>query len=368
MRILVLLPEVFNSVGGISMFSKCLLRALDELSDKYDFKVSVYILNDNKVTGSKFLDLKRVNIKVFKRNKVSFSVASLLTALSSDIVLIGHINFVVLILPVIILSKKLAKYLIVYGVDVWRKLSFFERTAVHKIDKIISISDFTKNEMIKHNNLEENKFYILPCTLEPESEFVSQELNIKSKLDLSLPRGLMLLTVSRLDIPERAKNIDQVIKALPEVLNHVPEVYYVIVGEGPDRERLEHLVLELGLSNKVFFKGLVEEQLLSAYYKNCDLFVLPSTKEGFGIVFLEAMNYSKPCVGAKAGGVPEVIENGVTGLLCKPDELNSLMKTLIKLLQDINIRTKMGAMGKEKYKHDFSFESYVKKVDNIIFE
>ena len=112
----------------------------------------------------------------------------------------------------------------------------------------------------------------------------------------------MILTVARLDARERYKGVDQLIEAMPAVLQTVPAARLRIVGTGSDLPRLKELAARLGVADSVEFAGFVDDEHLRAAYRDCALFALTSSGEGFGIVFLEAMAHGKPCLGARAGG------------------------------------------------------------------
>ena len=137
--------------------------------------------------------------------------------------------------------------------------------------------------------------------------------------------GPLLLSVARL---VRRKGIDTVLRALPKLLAAMPTLTYAIVGDGPDRARLAALSGALGVRAHVRFLAHVAHDLVD-YYNACDLFVLPAREEpgdieGFGLVFLEASACQKPVIGARAGGVVDAIEDGVTGLLVPPDDGEAL--------------------------------------------
>jgi phosphatidyl-myo-inositol dimannoside synthase len=147
--------------------------------------------------------------------------------------------------------------------------------------------------------------------------------------------GPLLLSVARL---VSRKGIDTVLRALPRVIEQRPGLRYVIAGQGPDRRRLDALVSELGLGANVVF-STDERAALVDYYNACDLFVLPTREEptdieGFGLVFLEAGACEKPVIGARAGGVVDAIDDGVTGRLVPPDDPAALSAAILELLSD----------------------------------
>jgi phosphatidylinositol alpha-1,6-mannosyltransferase len=180
------------------------------------------------------------------------------------------------------------------------------------------------------------------------------------------PRERFLLTVSRLAPSEQRKGIDQTIRAMPRLLRRHPELSYVIAGEGADRARLEDLAVERGVAKHVTFVGRVPDEDLPAFYSACEIFVLPSTKEGFGIVFLEAMYHAKACVGARAGGAQEVIAHGETGLLAEPDDVASLTEALSVLLADPLKCSRMGEAGRRRFEEHFSPSTFRSRVEKVL--
>jgi hypothetical protein len=123
---------------------------------------------------------------------------------------------------------------------------------------------------------------------------------------------------------------------------------------------------ETSVADRVVFTGFVADELLPSYYDAYDLFVLPSLREGFGIVFLEAMYHAKACVGARAGGIPEVVKDGGTGLLAKPDSVDSFVLCVVRLLGNGQERGAMGRRGKERLEREFSCEKFRARLERVL--
>ena len=162
----------------------------------------------------------------------------------------------------------------------------------------------------------------------------------------------VILTVARL--VER-KGIDVVIRAMPKVLEAIPDAVYLVIGTGPYQEKLERLARESGLEGKVIFVGRVPDEELPYYYGACDLFVLLSRTlvdkgeiEGFGIVFLEAGACGKPVIGGRGGGTSEAIEDGVTGLLVDSLDVNEIAQAIVKVLEDEELARRLGENGRKR--------------------
>jgi glycosyltransferase involved in cell wall biosynthesis len=116
--------------------------------------------------------------------------------------------------------------------------------------------------------------------------------------------------------------------AMPAVLESIPQARLRVVGKGDALPSLKALTSRLNLSNAVAFAGFLSDSELSGEFERCRLFALPSEKEGFGIVFLEAMAHGRPCLGARSGGVPEVITPD-TGILVEYGNVSGIASALI---------------------------------------
>ena len=123
----------------------------------------------------------------------------------------------------------------------------------------------------------------------------------------------MLLTVGRMDARERYKGHDRVIEALPQLVAAGHDVIYVVVGEGDDVDRLKVSAVEAGVADRVRFIGAVGRETLVDAYRMADLFVMPSTGEGFGIAFLEAMACGTPALGLAIAGAADALADGELG-------------------------------------------------------
>jgi glycosyltransferase involved in cell wall biosynthesis len=117
----------------------------------------------------------------------------------------------------------------------------------------------------------------------------------------------------------------------------------------------------------VFHQDISDDEL-AGYYKRCALFVLPSGQEGFGIVFLEAMRFAKPCIGGNVGGTPEVVEDGQTGLLVPFGDVDALERALDRLLADSALRKQMGIAGRRRLLTQFVFERFRARLEGYLRE
>ena len=167
---------------------------------------------------------------------------------------------------------------------------------------------------------------------------------------------------------DRYKGVDMAIQAFSRIASKFPEVDHVIVGDGDDRPRLERLAFDLGVGNRVHFRGERPWPELLELYADCDAVVLPSRKEGFGLVFVEAMAFSKPVVGGAHGGTPDIIEDGASGFLTRYGEAEALAEVLGRLLSDETLRSEMGRRGLDRVRRMYLFEHFRARFGAVLGE
>jgi glycosyltransferase involved in cell wall biosynthesis len=176
------------------------------------------------------------------------------------------------------------------------------------------------------------------------------------------PETFTVLYLGRL---EKRKGIQDLFAAIPQVLAQVPNVKFIIAGA--DNSHRDGFQQQTGLTyaahfqrqfaqfaNRVSFLGQVSEEALNQLYQSCDLFVAPSLYESFGLIYLEAMNYGKPVIGCRAGGIPEVIDEGITGLLAEPEAPASLAEAVTKLLKTPTSLYELGVAGRQRLLDKFT--------------
>lgn len=348
--ITLIIPEAYKTIGGIQKFNRNIIEMLIQKR----IKSTVLSLNDD-------INFKKnsLTFRGFKKNRIKFFFHSLIYSMRGHKVIIGHLNFLPIVPFIKTLNPFLKVYLILYGIEGWRKLTLFEKFFVKYTDIFISISNFSKTKFIESNTfLKQKKFFIL-----------YPYINMNKKIDNSekLPEGKIMLSVSRLAKTEKNKGIEKVIKVIPEILKEISDVYYIIAGDGDNRKNLEKLAKDLNIKDRVIFKGFLSEEKLNFYYKNCDLFILPSKKEGFGIVFLEALSFGKPVIAGNKDGSKEALLNGELGILIDPDNLEEIKYSIIKVLKkEADEKLFDKNYLKSKVKENFGVEKFEKKLMSIL--
>jgi phosphatidylinositol alpha-1,6-mannosyltransferase len=143
----------------------------------------------------------------------------------------------------------------------------------------------------------------------------------------------ILLTVSRISRYDRYKGHHRVFAVMPDLLREYPDLVYVIAGDGDGREQLRQLAVEQGIADSVRFVGRVCEAQLPDLYRTADVFVMPSTEEGFGIVFLEAMRSGIPTIGGNGNGTMDPLRDGAAGHAVSCDNRLELLDAIRSALE-----------------------------------
>lgn len=159
--------------------------------------------------------------------------------------------------------------------------------------------------------------------------------------------------------------IEYLIKAAPLVLKEVPNAFFVIGGDGPLFNYHLSLARKLGISENIIFTGRISRSKVVHYYAACNIFVIPSLIEAFGLVTVEAMACGKPVIGTSVGGIPDIINDGLNGCLVKPRDSENLADKIILLLENPRLIKKMGKAGRKIAEENFSLERRMKRITEL---
>ena len=327
MKILALITEGFGGLGGIARSNSDFLTALSSSGPE----VSIVVLpRISKGVPDKLPP--KVIWKKAPSGKLGYAFFALRTLLREgpfDLIFCGHLHLT----PLAAILARIAKkpfWLQLHGIEAWHKPSKVLREAVKKARLVTAVSRHTRRKFLSWACVSPERVRVLPNT-------VGEQFQLGKKPDYLLERyGLkgkkVLFTLSRLSAKERYKGQDRVIGIMPELLQKNPNLVYVIAGEGDDRKRLETLAQEQNLNGTIRFVGEVKESELADHYRMADLFVMPSTQEGFGIVFLEAAACGLPVVGVNQDGSLDALLEGKVGRLVKQDDSEELRFAILESL------------------------------------
>jgi len=236
----------------------------------------------------------------------------------------------------------------------------YERLALMKSDIIITLTDFCLKELneygVKRNMLvvpggvDTNMFRPINCAEE-----------IKSRYDLSKDDNLILYAgrlVAR-------KGLGDLLVALSRVVKKKKNTKIILVGRGGLKNHLQKIALRLGISNNIIFTGQIPIDELIRHYAGADVFVLPSYYEGQGLVLLESMACGTPVIATRVGGIPEVVTDGENGLLVEPRKPEHLADAILKMIDDKELRIKLGKKGRETAVKKYDWKIIAEKMEKI---
>jgi len=254
------------------------------------------------------------------------------------------------------------------------------RFALKKAAAVATPSHFTRQRVLQYGLDPERVSVVYPGV-----ELLSAGVGAEQADPLDRPAWLepfrnrwLILTVARL---VRRKGQDTVIRALPHLIERIPSLHYLIVGDGPAAADLQELACGLGVQDRVTFAGRVEDADLPACYRACQVFAMPTRPgvsdgtggarievEGFGIVFLEAAAAGKPVIGSLAGGAAEAVVDGETGFLIDPLDLDALVERVLRLALEPETARRMGTVGQKRVQTEFTVTGFAEKLSKILRE
>ncbi len=365
-RTLLVLPGAFGPTGGIEMYNRLLIKAFHELTrERGGDCETLLLLDDDGHYDERYFGPGLARPRSFSGSRPRFAAAILERAarFRPELIVFGHVNFALVALATRALRPTAEQWFITHGIEVWRRMSAQQRLAVGTAEYTLAVSDYTREQLIRHNGVRRGRVGLQPCALDPfwADDFarLREPAAAGIKVDPTRP---MLMTVARLADTERYKGIDQVIRALPAIARRIPGVRYAVIGDGSDRPRLEQAARDAGVASRVEFRGRVSPEALAEAYAESSLFVMPSAKEGFGIVFLEAALFGKPSIGGNHGGTPEVIVDGETGRLVTYDDVEGFAATCADLLADPVGLAAMGACAHRRLEERFTYPSFLRSL------
>jgi phosphatidylinositol alpha-1,6-mannosyltransferase len=320
--LLALVPDAFGGRGGIAQYNRDFLGAVAE--DGLASPITVLPRH----APDRFAPRRGIDQLAPRPGRIAYSAAALMTALRrpADIVFCGHLYMAPL--AWLIARLKRARLVVqLHGGEAWPRPSRLQHAAVENADLVLCVSRDTRAHVAGWAAVAPERLLVVSNTV---GDGFTPGDGTAMRVALGLADERVLLTVGRLDSFQNGyKGHDRVITALPELIAQGHDIVYVIAGEGDDRARLEALAHSTAVAERVRFLGAVAPQDLAQAYRMADLFVMPSTLEGFGIVFLEAMASGTRAIGLAAGGAPDAFADGELGTIVAPEEFPAALARLL---------------------------------------
>ena len=330
MRLLTLLTDAFGGHGGIAQFNRDMLRAVCAHPAAEEIvAVPRLVPGEPEAMPSKLtyaVDAAEglpAYLKATGRHVLQGGY---------DGVICGHLH----LMPLALLAARLRRVpvlLILHGLEarVPSKKPLANQLAPYA-DTFVTVSTFTKEGYEGWSGAAPDRGHVIPNCIDLK-RFTSGPRPAYLRERYGLGEGPVILTLSRLPTQELGKGHDEVLEALPALLETHPNLTYVIAGTGPDANRLRIKAGLLGVANHVVFTGYILEDEKIDHYRMADTFVMPGRTEGFGIVYLEALACGIPVVASSADASAEAVRYGELGEVVDPDDPASVKRGILHALQ-----------------------------------
>jgi asparagine synthase (glutamine-hydrolysing) len=358
-RVLFLSLKSFSATGGIEKFNRCFSLALQQLAVGHQWQVSHLSVYDQHTNPQYF--------KGCAKRKLLFAAQLLRHVHRYDVVVAGHVNLIKLLALARTLSK--AQFcMVAHGVEVWQPLGVLQQSVLKSLSRIFSVSAFTKGKLIDVHGVSASRISVFPNTLDPffATAVPASGANWRQSLGIAA-QARVLLTVARLSVSEKYKGYDDVLSALPLVARAVGPVVYVLAGKADEEEaaRINLLAESLGVRHLLMLTDFVPDQDLPSLYQMADLFVMPSRKEGFGIVFIEAASCGLPLIAGNQDGSVDALLQGQLGRLVTPGNIAEIADAVVAALAE-NRAPHQRAAAQALVAQQFGFEAFTERLGQLL--
>lgn len=231
---------------------------------------------------------------------------------------------------------------------------YIDKKTIGYCDKIIVVSKALRNFLCHLYRIPESEVGVVYNGIEIHNKTETVD---KTKLGIT-DDSAIVCTVARL---HKQKGIPVLVRAIDAVIKKGFKVTAVVVGDGPLKYEISTLIKSLNAP--VVLAGFQHD--VTPFLRAADIFVLPSLWEGFGLVLIEAMSFSKPVVATNVGGIPEIVSDGLVGFICNPNDPESLADAIIKLIKNPSLRDEMGKEGKKRVETFFTAKIMSKRYQEI---
>ena len=353
-------PEMATR-GGVQSYMWRLWEMLHDLQERHPVKVIGLAFKDTTDALITWPNPTPSRPLGARGNKINFVRLALGHRTRADFIIVGHINQA----PVAWFAKRIGLIddyvVILHGIEAWRRSNWLKRQSLKNAVLVVATTRFTSSLCIEANDLPLGNSAVIPLCAEPHPE--------EPRAGFHIDGGWPILFVGRLAKSETYKGLDTLIEAIADLQHEGLPVKLHVIGDGDDRPRLEAKAQELMLSREgVTFHGRVDGATLQSAYRSAKTFAMPSAKEGFGIVFLEAMRHSVPCIGGAHGGTIEVFREDHEGLLVQHGRVEELKSKLRRLVTNPAEANSIGIAGHMRYLQDYTYEIFSERWINTIID
>lgn len=347
---------------------RTLAHALDALCTRnnWDFRLSS-LYDDEADLMTQYVPPEK--FEGYNEHVVKFIAKTVFRKYKPDVLILTHVNLAVVGVLTRWYNPECQIWLIVHGIEVWRPLSFYKKLILKLADKIVCVSNHTKQQMYQWHKVPLNKCFVLNNAIDPfiplpatfnKPAYLLDRYSIR-------PDQQVIFTLTRLASTEQYKGHERVLAAIKNLKDLYPDILYVLSGQYDKTEghRVKQLIADMDLSANVILTGFIEDGELADHFLMADLFVLPSKKEGFGIVFIEALACGLPVICGNVDGSLDAIRNGELGVAINPDDDQQLEQAMIESLNKPLDHLSRQALQAKCLSH-FNEEQYIDNLEALL--
>jgi phosphatidylinositol alpha-1,6-mannosyltransferase len=335
-----------GGTDGISEMTRQWVRVVESHVGRDVHAVEVWSLDDRRRPSGIGSALFR-SARGGRMRFASLALTDGIRSAADTVVVVMHLQLLPVALPLVSRGAQLVAVLM--GIEAWTPVRPMQKAAIRRAKKLIAISGYTAERFGIAN----------PWSADTPISICYPGVPPMPRAQAGPIDGRYALIVGRMDARERYKGHDALIELWPTVRRTVPDARLIVVGDGDDSARLRHKAADT--CDAITFLGRVDEPTLAALYRDAAFFVMPSTDEGFGLVYLEAMRASTPCIAAR-GAAEEIITDGHDGVIVNAGNGDELVAAMVHLFTDTQARMRMGAAAARRVNAQFDAAAVRRRV------
>ena len=366
-KILFLTLKTFSLTGGIEKVCRILTRALYDMSSVSKNILVASMHDQNSDCDSKYINQDQ--FKGFNGHKIKFILSAMIRGIRSDTVILSHINLLFVALLIKAFSPKTRIIVYAHGIEIWRNIKSWKQKFLKSKCELWSVSNYTAQKLAELHYIPAENIKVVPNCLDPYLEIpenFDKPVKLLQRYNLT-PEQPVLFTLTRLSSTELYKGYDLIIEILPELIRRYPSIQYLLAGkaDAEEKERLEALISSNNLGQHVTLLGFLPDEELTEHFLLADVFVMPSRKEGFGLVFIEAAACGCKVMGGNQDGTTDALLNGRLGTLVDPTNKEEIYKAIIRNLEEDRSDASSLAIQSLCLEY-FNYQKYLQNIQQLL--
>ncbi len=336
-KVLFLTLRTFSFTGGIEKICRSVARAFYSLEKEGLITMQTFSMYDAPWDlDTRYLPAS--HFRGFGDIKLRFVLQAVLHGIKCDKVVLSHINLLPVAFLIKLLSPRTRIVLFGHGIEIWREKRGWERRFLRKkVHQVWAVSEYTAGQVARTHGVDRANIRVINNCIDPffdPPKYLIKPDYLLTRYNLNASQPV-LLTLTRLSSFEAYKGYNMMLECLPELIRKFPDIRYLIAGKADNEERLrlEKLIEKNRLDEHVTLIGFIPEHELDSIFLLADIFIMPSKKEGFGIVFIEAATCGCNIIAGNEDGSPDALLNGRLGQLIDPDDKQEMVASISRILE-----------------------------------